>query len=164
MRFSRFSRTLVFGIAAAGLVASTGCFGSFSATRKLYTYNKSMGDKWVQEFVFLAFSIIPVYSIVAAGDALIFNSVEFWTGNNPITQVSTTGTTDGTQLRQTRQVVDHARVLTIEEIKDGQLVSTTTMTLPKSGDSITTVTTFADGRVVTRTVTKAEAEAAFSAR
>lgn len=159
MRFSRLTRTLVLGVASAGLVASTGCFGSFSATRKLYTYNKSMGDKWVQEFVFLAFTLIPVYSIVAAGDALIFNSVEFWTGDNPITSVSVTGSEDGTQLRQTRQVVDHARVLTIEELKNGQLLSTTTLTMPKSGDAITSVTTFADGRVVTKTVTKAEVEA-----
>lgn len=159
MRFSRLTRALVLGVASAGLVASTGCFGSFSATRKLYTYNKSTGDKWVQEFVFFAFSVIQVYSIVAAGDALIFNSVEFWTGDNPITSVSVTGLEDGTQLRQTRQVVDHARVLTIEELKAGQLLSTTTLTMPKSGDAITSVTTFADGRVVTKTVTKAEVDA-----
>ncbi|MBX3175366.1 MAG: DUF3332 family protein [Gemmatimonadaceae bacterium] len=159
MRPSRLTRGIVLGAAALGLVASSGCFGSFQATRKLYAYNKSMGDKWVQEFVFLAFSIIPVYALVNAGDVLIFNSVEFWTGNNPITSVSVTGTDDGRQLRQTRQVVNHARVLTIEELKDGQTLSTTTMTMPKSQDAITVTTTFADGRVVSRTVTKAEADA-----
>lgn len=161
MRLSRVSRGVVLGFATLGLVGSTGCFGSFQATRKLYNFNKGVGDKWVQEVVFLAFSILPIYSIAALGDVVIFNSVEFWTGENPMSSVSLTTTDDGTQLRQTRAVSDEARTMTIEELKDGVLLSTTTVTLPNGSETVTTKTTFADGRVETREVTRAMAEQVF---
>ncbi|AKU91496.1 hypothetical protein AKJ08_1883 [Vulgatibacter incomptus] len=43
-----------------------------------------MGGKWVQELVFLGLSFIPVYGLFLLGDAFIFNTIEFWTGHNPI--------------------------------------------------------------------------------
>lgn len=164
MRLSRASRGLVLGLAAAGLLGSTGCFGSFQATRKLWEFNKGVGDKFVQEVVFLAMLIVPVYSIAALADAVILNSVEFWTGENPMTASSLTTTKDGTGLRQTQSVTDEARVLTLEEIKDGAVVSTTTLTLPNGSQTITTETTFADGRVETHTVTPEMAQQFFAGR
>lgn len=62
----------------------TGCFGSFNLTRKVYSFNKSQGDKWAREIVFVVLVVIPVYEFSALADAVIFNSVEFWTGNNPV--------------------------------------------------------------------------------
>jgi hypothetical protein len=56
------------------------CIGSFSLTGKVYKWNNNVGDKFVNELVFLVFSILPVYEISLLIDAVVLNSVEFWTG------------------------------------------------------------------------------------
>ncbi|HBF88209.1 MAG TPA: hypothetical protein DDX39_06155 [Bacteroidales bacterium] len=66
------------------LTTQTGCFGSFGLTMKVYDFNKEMGDQWVQELVFLAFGCIQVYTIAFFIDAFVLNSIEFWTGTNPV--------------------------------------------------------------------------------
>jgi len=67
---------------AVALVAS-GCYGPFTLTRKVYNWNGQVSDdRWVVEGVFLICSILPVYYIAGAADAIIFNSVEFWTGKS----------------------------------------------------------------------------------
>jgi hypothetical protein len=63
---------------------STGCFGSFALVHKLYDFNKSFGNKFVQTIVFWVFCIIPVYEVASLGDAVILNLIEFWTGSNPL--------------------------------------------------------------------------------
>lgn len=75
------------GVAAATAVAfSTGCFGSFALTRKLWHFNDTTTrEKGLKELLFLVLVIVPVYQLAALGDALIFNTVEFWGGKNPIT-------------------------------------------------------------------------------
>lgn len=66
-------------------VSTTGCFGGFQLTRKVYQFNREVSpDKWIRELVFLALAIFPVYGAATFLDAVIFNSIEFWTGNNPI--------------------------------------------------------------------------------
>lgn len=67
-----------------GLIVS-GCTGSFQLTRKIHQLHSSQENKWVDELIFLGCVIIPVYGIAMAGDGIIFNSVEFWTGENPVT-------------------------------------------------------------------------------
>ena len=63
----------------------SGCFGSFALTSRLHSWNESISDsKFVNELVFLGFCILPVYELAALGDALIFNSIEFWGGSNPV--------------------------------------------------------------------------------
>ena len=67
------------------LVTSTACFGSFPLLRNVYGWNKSVSsDKWVRWLVFLGLVIIPVYGVVSLVDAIFSNSVEFWTGRNPM--------------------------------------------------------------------------------
>ena len=62
----------------------TGCFGNFVLTRKLYDFNSSLGDKWVNTIVMWAAMILPVYWFAAAIDVMILNLIEFWTGSNPL--------------------------------------------------------------------------------
>jgi len=64
-------------------LVTTGCFGRFELTRKVYKFNKEVSDKWVQELVFLVFAFVPVYAIATFVDAIVVNSIEFWTGKNP---------------------------------------------------------------------------------
>jgi hypothetical protein len=70
------------------LVASfltTGCTGSFNLTKKVYNFHREkQPDKWADELCFLVVWIVPVYGIATFADAIIFNSIEFWTGENPV--------------------------------------------------------------------------------
>ncbi|MFA6004069.1 MAG: DUF3332 family protein [Elusimicrobiota bacterium] len=75
-------KTLPFVIALA--VGFAGCYGPFNLTKKLYKWNGEVGSKWVNEGVFLGMAILPVYFFATLGDAIIFNSIEFWGGKNPI--------------------------------------------------------------------------------
>ena len=64
---------------------SSSCVGNFMLFNKLAQWNlKSIQDKWLAEIIFVGLTIIPVYPICYAADALVFNSIEFWTGDNPI--------------------------------------------------------------------------------
>ena len=70
-------------VLAAGVLLS-GCYGPFNLTRRLYQWNSQVGDKWEKELVFLLLVALPVYGLTTFGDAVVFNSMEFWTGNNPV--------------------------------------------------------------------------------
>ena len=66
------------------VVLLSSCTGSFQLTNKVYTFNREIEDKWVEELVFLGLCIIPVYEVSLFLDVVIFNTAEFWTGENPI--------------------------------------------------------------------------------
>lgn len=63
----------------------TSCIGSFGLTNKVLSWNRNIGSKFVNELVFLAFWILPVYEVTALADVLVINSIEFWSGSNPLT-------------------------------------------------------------------------------
>jgi hypothetical protein len=74
------------------LIASvllTGCTGPFALTKNLHKWQTNVSeDPWAEEVVFLGCAIFQVYSVCMLGDALIFNSIEFWGGENPIQKAS----------------------------------------------------------------------------
>jgi len=61
---------------------TAGCYGPFNLTRNLHHWNGTIENKWGQEGLFILLS--PVYGICVLGDSLIFNSIQFWGGENPI--------------------------------------------------------------------------------
>lgn len=63
---------------------TTSCIGSFALSNKLLAWNKTVGNKFVNELVFFAFWIVPVYEVSMLADILVINSIEFWSGNNPM--------------------------------------------------------------------------------
>ena len=70
-------------------VLLTGCTGPFMLTKNLHKWQTTVSDdQWAQEVVFLGCVILPVYFFATLGDALIFNSIEFWGGENPIQNAS----------------------------------------------------------------------------
>lgn len=71
-------------MALAGSMMFTSCIGSFSLTNKLLAWNNRIDNKFVNEVVFFAFWIIPVYEVAALADVLVINSIEFWSGSNPV--------------------------------------------------------------------------------
>ncbi len=61
-----------------------GCYGSFVATKKVYRWNGGLGNKWVKTVVLWVFIIVPVYPILMLVDFIALNTLEFWTGSNPL--------------------------------------------------------------------------------
>lgn len=70
----------------AGSLMFSSCIGSFALTNKLLSWNKQVGSKFVNELVFVAFWILPVYEVSGLADILVINSIEFWSGSNPVAQ------------------------------------------------------------------------------
>jgi hypothetical protein len=62
-----------------------GCYGKFGLTRKLYTWNGSLGAEPVQTLVMWVMMIVPIYAIVGAVDFLFLNTLDYWMGSNPLT-------------------------------------------------------------------------------
>jgi hypothetical protein len=89
-----FKQVVIALLVATMALMSVGCYGSFNLTKKVYNWNGSLGNKWVVELVFLAANVIPVYSIAGFIDVVILNSIEFWTGANPV--ASSVTSDDGT--------------------------------------------------------------------
>lgn len=67
-----------------GSFTLTSCIGSFALTNKLLGWNRQIGPKFVNELVFVAFWILPVYEVSALADVLVINTIEFWSGRNPV--------------------------------------------------------------------------------
>lgn len=67
-----------------GCTTLTSCIGSFSLSNKLLAWNKTVGNKFVNEVVFFAFWVVPVYEVSMLADIVVLNSIEFWSGSNPI--------------------------------------------------------------------------------
>lgn len=113
-------------VLSVGVVFSAGCFGKFQLTRKVYDINKSVEDKYLRSAVTWIFVIIPVYGFSAILDFILFNVIEFWSGENPIvggpqTRVFAEG---GDKAVMTVSREDGSTVATIERYRDDRLVST----------------------------------------
>lgn len=76
--------TVAIVCAMMGSVMLPSCIGSFTLTNKLLAWNKQISNKFVNELVFFAFWVLPVYEVTALADLLVINSIEFWSGNNPL--------------------------------------------------------------------------------
>jgi Domain of unknown function (DUF3332) len=102
-------------LSLAAALALSGCWGSFGATKGLWHWNDGLGSKWVKWLVFFGLSIIPVYELFVLGDALVLNSVEFWTGSNPVKSAA-----NGSSV--TRVATSDPNVLKLEVRRAGRLV------------------------------------------
>ena len=72
-------------LSCAAAIAFTGCYGSNACFNKLHDWNGTLGDKWINSIVHFVMNVIPVYYIcLGLVDGLVLNTVEFWTGSNPL--------------------------------------------------------------------------------
>ncbi|MDR2906935.1 MAG: DUF3332 domain-containing protein, partial [Bacteroidales bacterium] len=69
------SLTKIVAIALVSSFLFQSCIGSFKLTGKVYEWNKSLGNKWMNELVFLVFCVVPVYEISVFVDAVILNLI-----------------------------------------------------------------------------------------
>ena len=76
-------RNSLFGLIVVLLMS--GCYGSFKLTKNVYEMNDEVSENgFVKSAVMVGMIAIPVYPIACVADLLVFNSLEFWTGENPI--------------------------------------------------------------------------------
>ena len=96
-------------IALAGIFMFSSCIGPFRLSSKLLSWNQSVSNKFVNALLFIVIS--PAYGISLAGDLLLFNSIEFWTGNNPI------------EAGLTKEIQGENGVYTVETLENGYNVT-----------------------------------------
>ena len=82
-------RKTILSVAIVCLLGSTmlttpSCIGSFSLSNRLLGWNNTLGNKFLNELVFFAFWVLPVYEVCGLADLLVLNSIEFWSGSNPM--------------------------------------------------------------------------------
>ena len=69
----------------SGLLLTSSCVGSFGLFNKLASWNKSAtNEKFLNELIFLIIS--PAYAVCSVVDVLVLNTIEFWSGSNPVAQ------------------------------------------------------------------------------
>ena len=69
----------------ASVLVLSGCHGSYGLTKKLLRWNGTLGNKWLNSCVHFLMWVVPVYPIsIGLVDWLVLNTVEFWTGSNPL--------------------------------------------------------------------------------
>ena len=81
------NKLTLIAVLLSGSLLFSSCVGSFGLFNRLSSWNQSLGNKFVNELVFLALNIIPVYGVAYVADGLVINSIEFWTGSNPMASV-----------------------------------------------------------------------------
>ncbi|HMM02425.1 MAG: DUF3332 domain-containing protein [Dysgonomonas sp.] len=74
----------VAAITLAGTLLFSSCIGSFNLSKKVLAWNQTIDNKFVNEVVFVALWIVPVYEVCMLADILVINSIEFWSGENPV--------------------------------------------------------------------------------
>lgn len=57
-------------------VSLSSCIGSFRLTSSVMKWNNQAGSKFLNEVVFFAFWVLPVYEVTALADLLVLNSIE----------------------------------------------------------------------------------------
>ena len=69
----------------AGMIVLSGCYGKNACFNKLHNWNGTLGDKWINSIVHFFLSIFGIYFIcLNLIDGLVLNTIEFWTGSNPL--------------------------------------------------------------------------------
>lgn len=90
MRGSWFGKGIAMVLVAAVGALSAGCFGKFQLTRKVYDINQSIDEKYVRSAATWIFVFVQVYTVAALLDFIVFNVIEFWTGENPVAEAKVT--------------------------------------------------------------------------
>lgn len=92
----------------AATLTTSSCVGSFGLFNKLASWNKkATGSKFLNEIIFILIS--PAYAVCTVADVLVLNTIEFWSGSNPMADVG-----------KTRQVMGKdGRYYAVTTLRDG---------------------------------------------
>ena len=110
--------TVALFIALASSFTFSSCIGSFALTNKVMEWNNQVSSKFENAVIFTAFWIVPVYEITAIADAIVINTIEFWSGTNPIE--ANTQIIDGKDAKY--QIDRHQYGYTITNLADNSVI------------------------------------------
>lgn len=115
------------------VTVSTGCLGRAALTKKVKQANLEVTEnRYGREGIFLGLSVLWVYRVCTVLDLLVFNSIEFWSGENPINGASPLVDVPMSQVKEMGlNDVDRARIERVSA-NDAKLYLEF-----KSGDNIT---------------------------
>ena len=115
------------------LMMLSGCMGHSALTSKVLRWNLETAEsRWGREGVFLGLWITLVYPVCFILDLLIFNSIEFWTGENSINGNSPVVDMPKAEVKKLgMNGIDRARVERLSETKANLYIDFT------NGDSAT---------------------------
>ena len=122
---------IIAGILA--LMMCSGCMGHGALTSKVVRWNlETVDSRWGREGVFLGLWVTLVYPVCFILDLFIFNSIEFWSGENAINGKSPVVDMPKEQvLKLGINGIDRARVERLSETKANLYIDFT------NGDSAT---------------------------
>ena len=78
------NKTLIAVLLISTSILCSSCIGSFKLWNGLKEWNQGIGNKFVNELVFIALNIVPVYGVAYFADVVVLNTIEFWSGSNPV--------------------------------------------------------------------------------
>lgn len=83
------SRKLLTTALLALTLSTSACIGPMNASGRLKTWNREIENRWVGEAAYIGLRIPwgGVYGLFFLSDVLVFNSIEFWGGQNPVEPV-----------------------------------------------------------------------------
>lgn len=83
-------RKLLAALALSAGLVTPACLGPNHAFEGIRNWNAELSEQdWINEVVFLGLTIVPVYSFAYLGDILLFNTIDYWSGGNPIGEPGT---------------------------------------------------------------------------
>ena len=124
----------------------SGCTGSFVLTKGVYNFHRGFENRWADEIAFIVVAYLPVYALAILGDAIIFNTIEFWTDKNPLSQARAEGATRVAEKGDMKTIMtcDAQGAVKVDSYKAGALDSS--FVLAREGNSV--VLKDANGKVV----------------
>jgi hypothetical protein len=101
-------------LALAGTLLMSSCVGSFGLFNKLASWNKrATNSKFLNEIIFILIS--PAYAVCGVVDLFVLNTIEFWSGSNPMSQ----------NIGKTQQVLGKdGKTYAVTTLKEGYLIKT----------------------------------------
>lgn len=151
MREGRMAKAVAMLLVASVGFLSSGCFGKFQLTRKVYEVNRSMEEKYSRSALTWVLLIVPVYAVAGLLDFVVFNLIEFWSGQNPLDETASRVFESGERrIVMTVGREGGATVATLEEFRNGARVST--MRIRDDGGGTVTAALAGEGKAA-RTMT-----------
>ncbi len=84
----KFNMKMATTVVICGAFLCSSCIGSFGLHSRLLSWNQNIDDnKFVNELAFFALAVVQAYTVSWLADAIILNSIEFWTGSNPMASI-----------------------------------------------------------------------------
>lgn len=78
-------KRLPIAAALAACALLPGCLGPNRAFRSVHSWNtRATDNKWANTLIHAGFWIVPVYPLTLFGDIVLFNTIQFFGGENPL--------------------------------------------------------------------------------